>query len=222
MNAFVPGPRCNVAGAATGPLAGMGFAVKDLIDVAGVPTGGGNPDWRRIYPTPAEHAWVVQRLLHAGASVIGKTVTDEVSLGILGENAHDGTPLNPAAPDRVPGGSSSGSASAVASGACDFALGTDSGGSVRVPGQLLWPVSASARHMAGSTSPASPCSLPAPIHAAGLPAMRARSQKLARSCAAPICRPPCQPRCWSRPMRSASRTRMCSTRWHPWWTGWQR
>ena len=72
-------------------------------------------------------------MLDAGASVVGKTITDEVSLGILGENAHDGTPLNPAAPDRVPGGSSSGSASAVASGACDFSLGTDSGGSVRVP-----------------------------------------------------------------------------------------
>lgn len=132
-NAFVPGPRCHVAGAATGPLAGMTFAVKDLIDVAGVPTGGGNPDWSRFYPTPNKHAWVVQRLLDSGASVIGKTITDEVSLGILGENAHDGTPLNPAAPDRVPGGSSSGSASAVAAGICDFALGTDSGGSVRVP-----------------------------------------------------------------------------------------
>jgi amidase len=130
---FVPGPRCAVAGAATGPLAGMTFAVKDLIDVAGVPTGGGNPDWPRFYPSPARHASVVKRLLDAGASVIGKTVTDEVSLGILGENAHDGTPLNPAAPDRVPGGSSSGSASAVAAGLCDFALGTDSGGSVRVP-----------------------------------------------------------------------------------------
>lgn len=130
---FVPGPRCRVAGAASGPLAGMTFAVKDLIDVAGAPTGGGSPDWPRFYPTPAKHAWVVQTLLDAGASVIGKTVTDEVSLGILGENAHDGTPLNPAAPDRVPGGSSSGSASAVASGLCDFALGTDSGGSVRVP-----------------------------------------------------------------------------------------
>jgi amidase len=133
MTAFVPGPRCNVAGAADGPLAGLRFAVKDLIDVAGVPTGGGNPDWPRIYPTPSKNAWVVQRLLDAGASVIGKTITDEVSLGILGENAHDGTPLNPAAPDRVPGGSSSGSASVVAAGVCDFALGTDSGGSVRVP-----------------------------------------------------------------------------------------
>ncbi|HVY15204.1 MAG TPA: amidase [Rhodopila sp.] len=130
---FVPGPRTQVAGIASGPLAGMTFAVKDLIDVAGVPTGGGNPDWPRVYPTPARHAWVVQTLLDAGASIVGKTVTDEVSLGILGENAFDGTPLNPAVPDRVPGGSSSGSASAVASGLCDFALGTDSGGSVRVP-----------------------------------------------------------------------------------------
>ena len=132
-DAFVPGPRCHVAGAANGPLAGMNFAVKDLIDVAGVPTGGGNPDWPRYYSTPETNAWVVQRLLDAGASVIGKTITDEVSLGILGENAHDGTPLNPAAPDNVPGGSSSGSASCVAAGLCDFALGTDSGGSVRVP-----------------------------------------------------------------------------------------
>jgi amidase len=133
QDAFVAGPRCRVPGAQTGPLAGLTFAVKDLIDVAGVPTGGGNPDWPAIHPTPARHAWVVQTLLDAGASVIGKTVTDEVSLGILGENAHDGTPLNPAAPDRVPGGSSSGSASAVAAGLCDFALGTDTGGSVRVP-----------------------------------------------------------------------------------------
>jgi amidase len=132
-DAFVPGPRTEVTGASSGPLAGMTFAVKDLINVAGVPTRGGNPDWARAYPTPTAHAWVVQTLLDAGASVVGKTITDEVSLGILGENAFDGTPLNPVAPDRVPGGSSSGSASAVASGACDFALGTDTGGSVRVP-----------------------------------------------------------------------------------------
>lgn len=134
LGAFVPGPRCQVAGAADGPLAGLTFAVKDLIDVAGVPTGGGNPDWERAHPGPAErHAPVVATLLTAGASVIGKTGTDEVSLGILGENPHTGTPLNLRAPDRVPGGSSSGSASAVAGGACDFALGTDTGGSVRVP-----------------------------------------------------------------------------------------
>jgi amidase len=131
--AFAPGPRAQVPGAAAGQLAGLTFAVKDLIDVANVPTGGGNPDWPRFAPTPTRHAWVVQTLLDAGASVVGKTITDEVSLGILGENAHDGTPLNPAALGRVPGGSSSGSASAVAVRACDFALGTDTGGSVRVP-----------------------------------------------------------------------------------------
>lgn len=133
LNAFVPGPLCHVTGAASGPLAGLTFAVKDLIDVAGVPTGGGNPDWERTHPVPAHHAWIVEQLLSAGASVVGKTATDEVSLGILGENPFTGTPLNPAAPDRVPGGSSSGSASAVAAGVCDFALGTDTGGSVRVP-----------------------------------------------------------------------------------------
>ena len=79
------------------------------------------------------HAWAVQRLLDAGATLIGKTITDEVSLGILGENPFDGTARNPRAPGHVPGGSSSGSAVAVAAGLCDTALGTDTGGSVRVP-----------------------------------------------------------------------------------------
>ena len=130
---FVPGPAVRIAGAPGGPLAGLTFAAKDLFDVAGHPTGGGNPDWARAHPVPTRHAWAVQRLLDAGATLIGKTVTDEVSLGILGENPFDGTPLNPKAPDRVPGGSSSGSASAVAQGLCDIALGTDTGGSVRVP-----------------------------------------------------------------------------------------
>jgi amidase len=130
---FVAGPPVRIAGAPRGPLAGMTFAAKDLFDVAGHPTGGGNPDWARQHPIPTRHAWAVQRLLDAGATLIGKTVTDEVSLGILGENPFDGTPLNPKAPDRVPGGSSSGSASAVAQALCDTALGTDTGGSVRVP-----------------------------------------------------------------------------------------
>ena len=130
---FVPGPVLRIAGAPDGPLAGRTFAAKDLFDVAGHPTGGGNPDWGRAHPVPTRHAWAVQHLLDAGARLVGKTVTDEVSLGILGENPFDGTPLNPSAPDRVPGGSSSGSASAVAQGLCDTALGTDTGGSVRVP-----------------------------------------------------------------------------------------
>jgi amidase len=130
---FVPGTSVRIAGASSGPLAGLTFAAKDLFDVAGYPTGGGNPDWARQNPIPTRHAWAVKRLLDAGATLIGKTITDEVSLGILGENPFDGTPLNPKAPDRVPGGSSSGSASAVAQGLCDVALGTDTGGSVRVP-----------------------------------------------------------------------------------------
>ena len=133
INAFVPGPRVHIEGAPDGPLSGLTFAAKDLFDVAGVVTGAGNHDWARTNPIPQRHAWAVQTLLDAGASLIGKTITDEVSLGILGENAFDGTPLNTAAPDRVPGGSSSGSAAAVAAGLCDTALGTDTGGSVRVP-----------------------------------------------------------------------------------------
>ncbi|WP_431302315.1 amidase [Sediminicoccus sp. BL-A-41-H5] len=130
---FVPGSSIRIEGRPGGPLAGLTFAAKDLFDVAGTPTGGGNPDWARQNPIPTRHAWAVQTLLDAGATLVGKTITDEVSLGILGENAFEGTPLNPAAPGHVPGGSSSGSASAVAQGICDTALGTDTGGSVRVP-----------------------------------------------------------------------------------------
>jgi amidase len=133
MSPFVPGLTLRIEGRAGGPLAGLTFAAKDLFDVAGHPTGGGNPDWARQNPVPERHAWAVQTLLDAGATLVGKTITDEVSLGILGENAFEGTPPNPAAPGHVPGGSSSGSASAVAQGLCDTALGTDTGGSVRVP-----------------------------------------------------------------------------------------
>ncbi|MBM6581185.1 amidase [Microvirga sp. BT689] len=133
MNAFVRGQRCLVAAIREGALSGLTFAVKDLLDVAGYATGAGNPDWSRTHPVPAQHAPVVSALLEDGASIIGKTMTDEISLGILGENGHFGMPMNPRAPDRVPGGSSSGSASVVAAGLCDFALGTDTGGSVRVP-----------------------------------------------------------------------------------------
>jgi amidase len=133
INAFVPGPRVHIEGKQGGPLAGLTFAAKDLFDIAGHPTGGGNPDWARANPVPTRHAWAVQRLLDAGATLIGKTITDEVSLGIVGENAFYGTPINSRAPDRVPGGSSSGSAAAVAARLCDTALGTDTGGSVRVP-----------------------------------------------------------------------------------------
>jgi amidase len=116
-----------------GLLSGLKFAAKDIIDIAGRKTGCGNPSWRETHPPARSHAVCVEQLLAAGARCIGKTVSDEVAFSLIGENHFYGTPLNPRAPDRVPGGSSSGSASAVACGLADFALGSDTGGSVRVP-----------------------------------------------------------------------------------------
>jgi amidase len=133
VGALVPGSSIHIDGAAEGPLSGLTFVAKDLFDVAGHPTGGGNPDWPGNKTPAKRHAWAVQTLLDGGATLVGKTITDEVSLGILGENVFQGTPVNTAAPDRVPGGSSAGSVAAVAAGLCDIALGTDTGGSVRVP-----------------------------------------------------------------------------------------
>ena len=133
LGAFVPHVDVVIQGAAEGPLAGMTFAAKDLFDVRGTVTGSGNPDWELTHPPAGRSAWAVDRLLGAGATLVGKTITDEISLGLLGINRFYGTPLNPRVPDLVPGGSSSGSASAVAGGLVDTALGTDSGGSVRTP-----------------------------------------------------------------------------------------
>ena len=132
-HAFVPYPEAPVPRAATGPLAGLDFAVKDLFDVAGYPTGGGNPIVLAMSGIKASTAPTVQRLLDAGARFVGKTVTDELAFSMNGMNAHFGAPINGAAPDRISGGSSSGSASAVSNRLCDFALGTDTGGSVRAP-----------------------------------------------------------------------------------------
>lgn len=116
-----------------GALSGLRFAVKDIIDVAGYATGCGNPTWLATHPTATVSAVCVEQLRATGAKCDGKTVTDELAFSLIGENYFYGTPLNPTAPDRVPGGSSSGSASAVACGLVDFALGSDTGGSVRVP-----------------------------------------------------------------------------------------
>ncbi len=133
VGALVPGSSVHIDGAPDGPLSGLTFVAKDLFDVAGHPTGGGNPDWPGNIEPAEAHAWAVQTLLDGGAALVGKSITDEVSLGILGESVFHGTPVNSAAPDRVPGGSSAGSVAAVAAGLCDIALGTDTGGSVRVP-----------------------------------------------------------------------------------------
>src|SRR5262247_211667 len=133
LNAFCKDTDAYLEGVAGGPLSGLTFAAKDIFDVVGYVTGGGNPDWKATHEAATHTAWVVSVLVAAGATMVGKTITDEITRGIFGENAHYGTPLNPRAPGRVPGGSSSGSASAVAGSLVDFALGSDTGGSVRVP-----------------------------------------------------------------------------------------
>jgi amidase len=133
-SAFVPHDlAAPIAGRRDGPLAGLTFAVKDMYDIAGYRTGGGSPQWLAAQPVATRHADAVRRLLDAGATAIGKTICDEFFYSITGANHHYGTPVNPRAPGRLPGGSSAGSAVATASGACDFALGSDTGGSVRVP-----------------------------------------------------------------------------------------
>jgi amidase len=134
---FVPHDlKAPVAGSATGPLAGLTCAVKDMYDIAGERTGAGNPDWLAAQAPASHHAAAIQRLLDAGATIVGKTICDEFFYSVAGANAHYGTPANVRAPGRLPGGSSSGSAAAAAAGACDFSLGSDTGGSVRLPASL--------------------------------------------------------------------------------------
>ena len=129
FDAFSPGPRAHLPGRP----GGLSFAVKDLFDVAGFPTTAGNPSWAASHGAAVQHAPAVELLLTAGMTLVGKTVTDEMAYSLTGANPHYGTPINPAAPDRLTGGSSSGSAAAVSGRLADVALGTDTGGSVRLP-----------------------------------------------------------------------------------------
>lgn len=119
--------------AISGKLAGMKLAVKDLFHVANLPTGAGNPLWLATHETPAVTHEAVEHMLADGAVFVGKTITDELAYSLNGQNIHYGTPVNPVTPDRLPGGSSSGSAVAVAANKADIGLGTDTGGSIRVP-----------------------------------------------------------------------------------------
>lgn len=136
VNAFVDYPDVPVPHAADGSLAGVTFAVKDIYDVAGYVTGCGNRE-KMAEGAPAKAtAPCVQRLLDAGARFVGKTHTAELAFSLDGRNSRLGTPINPAASGRVPGGSSSGSAAAVSAGLVDTALGSDTGGSVRGPASL--------------------------------------------------------------------------------------
>jgi len=117
-------------------LASLSVAVKDMYDIAGERVSGGNPAWLSAHQPAVENAAVVDQILAAGGTITGKTVCDEFFYSITGTNFHYGTPTNPRAPTRIPGGSSSGSASACSAGACDIAIGSDTGGSVRVPAAL--------------------------------------------------------------------------------------
>lgn len=133
LNAYVQAPCPPIPGAAEGPLAGLTFAVKDIYNVRGQRTGGGNPQKLDEAAPAAGTAPAVQKLLDAGATLVARAQTDELTFSLMGQNAHYPFPVNPAAPDRVTGGSSSGSAAAVAGGLVDFATGSDTGGSVRAP-----------------------------------------------------------------------------------------
>jgi amidase len=133
IGAFCKHDPIRIAGAANGPLAGLTFAAKDIFDIAGRIPCCGTPDWLTTHEIPKRTAPAVQLLLDAGATLVGTTITSELVMGLTGENEHYGTPINVAAPGRVPGGSSAGSAAAVAAGVVDFALGSDTGGSVRTP-----------------------------------------------------------------------------------------
>ncbi|WP_350648202.1 amidase [Pseudomonas sp. HY13-MNA-CIBAN-0226] len=111
---------------------GPSVMVKDTIDIAGYSTRASSQALADA-PAAREHAQVVQAVLDAGCRITGKTSLHELAFGTTGLNAWTGTAANPRYPGYIPGGSSSGSAAAVAAGLCDFALGTDTGGSVRIP-----------------------------------------------------------------------------------------
>ncbi|MDO8693690.1 MAG: amidase [Sheuella sp.] len=133
VGAWVPHGRFSLPATSEGSLSGMTFAVKDLYHIAGIPTGAGNPTWLSTHDTPQHTSPLVEQLRAAGASVAGKVITDELAYSLNGDNIHYGTPTNVNAPGRVTGGSSSGSAAAVAARLVDFALASDTGGSTRVP-----------------------------------------------------------------------------------------
>ena len=133
LNAFLDLADVPVESGKDGPLSGLTLGVKDIFDVKGYLSGWGSPEHAAETGPAAATAPAVQKLLDAGARFIGKTQTEELAFSMIGQNVHFPHPVNPAAPDRVTGGSSSGSAAAVAGGLADIGTGSDTGGSVRVP-----------------------------------------------------------------------------------------
>ena len=128
----IQGPD-SLTATAEGVLSELTFVFKDLFDVKGYTTGAGNPAWLTSHEPAQQTASLIKKLLGQGANCVGRVQTDELAYSLNGQNIHYGTPVNPLAPGCLPGGSSSGSAVAVANGEADFSIGTDTGGSVRVP-----------------------------------------------------------------------------------------
>ncbi len=133
FNAFLDYGQAPVSNAQSGPLAGLTLAVKDIFDVAGYRSGWGNPVRLAEAPVATVSNSAVQAMLDSGARFVGKTQTEELAFSMIGQNVHFPRPINPRAPGRVTGGSSSGSAAAVAGGLADIATGSDTGGSIRAP-----------------------------------------------------------------------------------------
>jgi len=134
VNALVPHTlKAPLTGRKQGLLAGTSFMVKDMFAIAGHKVSNGNPAWYAHARAAPLTARALQWLLDAGATCTGITICDEFFYSVLGANAHYGQPINSRSPQRVTGGSSCGSAAAVAANMCDFALGSDTGGSIRVP-----------------------------------------------------------------------------------------
>jgi amidase len=131
--AFVPHTQVARPRRGEGVLSGLTFAAKDLFDIRGHAASAGHPAWAASHAAAERDAPLVSALLRAGADLVGVTIMDELAYSLAGRNPHFGTPQNPRAPQRLCGGSSCGSAAAVAACLCDFALGTDTGGSLRVP-----------------------------------------------------------------------------------------
>ena len=155
-NAFLDRDEPIPSETGSGPLTGLTMAVKDIFDIAGQRTGGGNPQRLAEMSPAATTAPSVAALLDAGAQFAGRTQTDELTFSLIGRNAHYPQPMNPAAPDRVTGGSSSGSAAAVAGALVDIALGSDTGGSIRAPASFCGLIGLRATHGAISLDGAMP------------------------------------------------------------------
>lgn len=132
LHCYVPN-SLHLTGAESGPLKGRTFACKDMFHVAGHVSSFGHPRWRETHAESVGTAAVVERLLQGGASLVGLTKLDQLAYSLIGNVGEGEPPVNPLYPERFTGGSSSGSASAVAGELCDFGLGTDTAGSIRVP-----------------------------------------------------------------------------------------